>query len=165
VKGGAGEDRLFGQGGADRALGGGGDDLVVGQAGADRLIGQAGADRLVGNAGDDTIVGNRGADTLLGLNGDDLLNGGPGADTYVFGGSWGADTVRNFATAAFADPSDSLQFVTGNGEAESFAEFVAFSSQTGDAVVYDKDDDGVNVITLESTFLGNITADDLAFIA
>ena len=68
--------------------GGAGDDVVWGAAGGNSLFGDAGNDWIVGNAGNDLIAG--GAD-------DDTLAGGGGSDTFAFGGNWGADTVSQAA--------------------------------------------------------------------
>ena len=58
---------------------------------------------LVGGRRDDRLYGEGGADTLEGLAGDDYLEGGAGADTYLFGGSFGKDTLAD------SDGAGSLQ--------------------------------------------------------
>ncbi len=68
--------------------GGAGDDVVWGAAGGNSLFGDAGNDWIVGGVGDDVIAGGAGDDTLA---------GGGGSDTFAFGGNWGADTVSQAA--------------------------------------------------------------------
>ena len=65
----------------------------------ENLIGSAFGDTLTGDDGGDhdgvnVLRGLAGDDTLEGGGGNDILEGGAGADTYVFGGNWGADTIR-----------------------------------------------------------------------
>ncbi len=85
INGGAGADRLYGGAGADRLYGGVGDDTLKGGVGADRLYGGADADTLEGGAGADRLYGGAGDDTLKGGIGADLLDGGAGADTLTGG--------------------------------------------------------------------------------
>ena len=68
--------------------GGAGDDVLWGAAGGNRLFGDAGNDRITGGAGDDVIAGGAGNDKLA---------GGGGNDTFTFGGNWGADVVSQTA--------------------------------------------------------------------
>ena len=74
IKGGAGDDALYG---FDK------NDQINGGAGADRLYGGAGADRLYGGAGADTLEGGAGADLLAGGAGVDTLTGGEGKDWFT----------------------------------------------------------------------------------
>jgi len=71
--------------------GGAGDDVLWGAAGGNSLFGDAGNDRIVGNTGDDLIAGGAGDDTLA---------GGGGNDTFTFGGNWGNDVVSQTATGS-----------------------------------------------------------------
>jgi uncharacterized delta-60 repeat protein len=57
LRGGAGDDTLWGGPAADVLLGGDGNDRLYGGAGRDLLVGGAGADELLGGAGDDLLVG------------------------------------------------------------------------------------------------------------
>ena len=61
----------------------------------DHLYGGAGNDTLNGLAGNDYLEGNADNDTLDGGAGDDQLFGGAGNDTYLFAGSFGADTITD----------------------------------------------------------------------
>jgi Ca2+-binding RTX toxin-like protein len=69
--------------------GGNGNDAIWGRGGNDRLVGQNGNDRLFGQAGDDR---------LFGQGGNDRLFGGPGIDLFVIAaGDAGTDHVLDFA--------------------------------------------------------------------
>ncbi len=123
--GGAGHDRLTGNGAANKLAGGGGGDVISGLGGADDLSGGAGADELLGGGGKDTLAGQGGADALWGgggrdhlsggvgrdeLNGDrgrDNLNGGGGADDLI--GGRGGDVLTGGAGA------DVFHFAKGDG--------------------------------------------------
>ena len=85
LKGGAGDDLLYGFDKDDRIDGGAGADLLDGGDGADRLYGGAGVDTLEGGADADRLYGGGGDDTLKGGVGADLLDGGAGADTLTGG--------------------------------------------------------------------------------
>lgn len=66
LRGGPGDDRLFGGAGADKLIGGVGDDVLSGRSGNDSLFGGPGDDRLLGGAGNDLLHGDSGEDVLLG---------------------------------------------------------------------------------------------------
>lgn len=55
LRGGKGNDRLFGSVGADSLVGGGGGDTLVGRGGNDELFGGKGGDTLIGGAGIDRL--------------------------------------------------------------------------------------------------------------
>ncbi|WP_407278107.1 calcium-binding protein [Aromatoleum evansii] len=65
-------------------------DSLKGGVGDDQLWGRDGNDTLDGGAGNDTLYGEMGNDTLRGGNGNDLLDGGSGADNMA--GGTGNDT-------------------------------------------------------------------------
>jgi serralysin len=99
--GGAGADRIFGNGvnnglqgglGNDTLSGGGGADVRNGNRGADLLLGEDGDDLLRGGQDNDRLEGGAGDDGLLGDMGDDLLLGGPGLD--VLSGGEGQDLLE-----------------------------------------------------------------------
>ena len=81
LKGGAGDDLLYGFDKDDRIDGGAGADLLDGGAGADRLYGGAGVDALKGGAGADLLAGGAGVDTLTGGEGKDWFTLHQGALT------------------------------------------------------------------------------------
>ena len=104
VFGGAGNDKLYGQGEADHFLEGNlGDDLIFGGPGdneiwGDDYDGDVSWDATTGlifddstSFGDDTIHGGEGDDEIQGGAGHDYLYGDEGDDVIV--GSWGEDTI------------------------------------------------------------------------
>lgn len=100
IRGLQGHDSLSGGSGADRLEGGAGRDRLDGGKGADILLGGAGADVLLGGAGHDALWGGAGRDRLEGGRGNDRLSGGEGADTFVFAGRFGRDTIVDFGRGA-----------------------------------------------------------------
>jgi len=68
--------------------GGAGDDIIWGSDNGSMIFGDAGNDRLVGGAGDDIIAGGAGNDSM---------HGGSGNDIFTFGNNWGADTIEQVA--------------------------------------------------------------------
>ena len=93
VRGGSGNDWIYGAGTVSHTIDGfGGDDVLIGGLAGDTLKGGDGADRLFGNDGDDKLYGGDGRDKLYGGDGDDTLEGGAGND-YLDGGL-GNDTLK-----------------------------------------------------------------------
>ncbi|MCC7410775.1 MAG: M10 family metallopeptidase [Gammaproteobacteria bacterium] len=66
----------------ENATGGAGGDRIIGNGAANVLSGGDGDDYLHGAGGNDTLYGGRGNDRLIGGGGADRLNGGPGDDSY-----------------------------------------------------------------------------------
>ncbi len=95
---GSSDDLAFGGSGEDTILAGHGDDLVAGGSQDDILLGQGGDDVLAGSEGSDWLFGGSGRDVLIDGLGSDRAVGGSGADQFVFieaeliGGTTGADT-------------------------------------------------------------------------
>ena len=102
LKGGLGDDKLYGLAN---------DDLLDGGEGQDLINGGDGNDALAGGEGDDSLYGSTGNDVLIGGVGNDFLEGGEGSDTYRFGRDWGQDTINNpqSGVAEF----DSITFTDG----------------------------------------------------
>lgn len=75
AKGGAGNDRLFGNQG---------DNILTGNSGNDKLFGRGSDDILRGGGGSDKLFGGNGADLLRGDSGRDEMTGGGGDDLFVF---------------------------------------------------------------------------------
>ncbi len=119
VEGGAQDDLIVGLGSDDVILGQAGSDTLDGGADSDRVFGGRGTDFLYGAAGDDSLRGGGGLDQLFGGGGNDILRGGDqddfiigGAgedrlfgnteggdnaiDQFVFYGSFGDDTIKDF---------------------------------------------------------------------
>lgn len=92
IRGGAGNDSLFGFFDDDTIRGFGGNDTLLGRRGNDFLIGDSGNDRLLGDEGNDSLRGDAGGDELRGGSGDDTLEGGSGVDVLL--GEAGQDELR-----------------------------------------------------------------------
>lgn len=75
IRGGAGDDTIYGSLAADSLFGDDGDDL---------LVGGSGNDYLDGGSGDDSLSGGGGVDTLFGGLGEDVLTGGDSYDIFAF---------------------------------------------------------------------------------
>lgn len=158
--GGAGNDKLVGNGTGNRLKGGGGNDTLKGGGGKDKLLGQAGADtlkgdkgkdKLLGGDGDDTLKGGGQRDILKGQGGDDMLFGQNGADKFIFAKGNGNDTV-----ADFTDDKDSLQFKKlGDVDA-----VLAKATQVGDDVLFDFG--GSGTLTVLDTSIGALSDDIIA---
>jgi VCBS repeat-containing protein len=101
---------------------------VIGGAGNDRITGDGNAKRLDGGAGNYILLGGGGADTLIGGIGADLLTGNSGADTFVFGPAFGQDVISDFT--ASGNTHDVLELSLG-AAFDSFAEIFAAAAQVG----------------------------------
>ena len=98
IKGGEGNETIFGKAGNDTIAGGEGDDVIFGDQGQDTLSGGPGADKIDGGAGADRLIVDEGADVIDGRAGDDTIlfssltelpefvSGGGGEDTLVLAG-------------------------------------------------------------------------------
>ena len=63
--------------------GGDGNDKLWGSAGDDFIFAGNGNDTIVGADGDDSLYGEAGHDSIIGGNGNDILSGGAGVDQFV----------------------------------------------------------------------------------
>jgi Ca2+-binding RTX toxin-like protein len=97
--------RIWGGNGKDNIRGGGGDDILFGENQDDVLIGGGGQDWLDGGRQNDILVGDGGVDSLMGANGRDTLSGGPDQDFLTggngkdtFSGTEAIDTARDLNT-------------------------------------------------------------------
>lgn len=159
LRGGPGDDRLFGAGGDDILLGGPGDDALFGGDGDDELHGGPGDDLLRGGAGSDALVALEGSDTLQGDTGPDLLVAldGPdrlGAPDQLFGG-FGADTL-------IGDDGDAME---GGPGTDSFA-VALWGPDVPAAPVIIRDLDPETeplVLVLEEGAYPDVTAEDVEF--
>ena len=99
MDGGDGNDTLNTSGGGNDSLyGGDGNDVITATnvwvwTGNDSYYTPSGNIFMNGGTGNDTLWGADGNDVLCGAGGNDQLSGGNGADTYVFSGSFGQDTI------------------------------------------------------------------------
>jgi VCBS repeat-containing protein len=96
---------------------------------------------LDGGAGNDTLVATKGATTLIGGPGD-TLTGGKGADTYVFLGQFGQDTITNY------NPNKDIIELDHTWFADLFAVQLAASQQVGsnNTIITDKRGDSVTLV-------------------
>jgi Ca2+-binding RTX toxin-like protein len=92
----------------DNAIGGfDGKDILNGGAGNDRLYGQGGDDILIGGAGDDILEGGGGYDILIGGTGNDILRGGRyHKDRYEFEAGHGHDKIEDGGFYSYADSNE-----------------------------------------------------------
>lgn len=91
LRGGSGDDTIFGGGGDDLIHGGNDDDKLSGDHGDDRIFGGSGDDQVDGGVGDDKLFGKSGADSISGGEGDDKIYGGSGDD--ILEGGAGNDKI------------------------------------------------------------------------
>ncbi|MEM8980244.1 MAG: DUF642 domain-containing protein [Pseudomonadota bacterium] len=85
LRGGSGNDTMFGNAGDDIIHGGTGNDWLSGDQGDDRVFGGEGTDELSGGLGSDHLDGGSGDDTISGGEGHDKIYGGAGDDSIVGG--------------------------------------------------------------------------------
>ena len=134
------------------------DDNLTGDGLDNVIYGGNGNDTLYGKAGNDNLFGGNGNDYIDGGTGNDILTGNSGSDAFVFGASFGHDTVTDF-TAAGAGHDRILLL------ASMFADFAAVQShmtQSGSDVVIS---DGLgDTITLSHLLTTDLSAGDFTFI-
>lgn len=94
LSGDTGSDRVYGGDGNDTASGGEGNDSVIGGDGNDVLSGGAGTDYLNAGRDDDALSGGAGNDKLVGGIGRDTIEGGAGND-HMWGGNWHGDNAQD----------------------------------------------------------------------
>ena len=108
IRGGAGNNMVYGDAsdqnivlgaGDDTLYGGGGNDSIGSTLGNDILYGEAGKDTLSGGDGNDSLYGGDGDDRLIGGTGSNFLDGGAGDDTAVFSGNYAQYTIGAYNTA------------------------------------------------------------------
>ncbi|HUJ47451.1 MAG TPA: calcium-binding protein, partial [Rhizomicrobium sp.] len=137
--------------------GGSGTDTLMGGKYDDTFFGNSGNDSLSGGAGDDWLSGGLGKDTITGGTGDDILSGGTQSDTFNFSGSFGHDTITDFA--ATGSSHDRVHFAS-----DDFADFSAVQAhmaQVGSDVVITLD--AADTIVLQHVTLASLTASDFTF--
>jgi Ca2+-binding RTX toxin-like protein len=151
LKGGAGDDRLYGDAqsifantlpGDDELFGGGGNDNLYGDAetvvgsvadvpaGNDRLFGGKGDDTLYGDThhgsftsgGKDELFGGPGNDFLVGGRGSDIIDGGAGMDTAAFDGPRAAFSVERSGAGLTV-----IEIATGDTDSVTEVEFFQFN--------------------------------------
>lgn len=119
-------DFLFGQGN-DILVGLGGDDTIRGGDGEDALFGDGYDNNAAGVASsyDDTLSGGDGNDLLVGGMGNDTLSGGDGVDV-LFGDTFGDDQGTHGWGSGWEDPNFNSSTGAGtNGETYTFDDFIS----------------------------------------
>ncbi|MGJ8616225.1 MAG: M10 family metallopeptidase C-terminal domain-containing protein [Sulfitobacter sp.] len=160
IEGGDGADTLDGGKDNDTVYGGLDTDTVNGSDGNDALYGNQGNDVLNGGANNDWLHGGQDNDTLNGGSGDDTLNGGKGNDdlygnagndTFVFGNSFGQDSIHDFEATNNLERID----LSAVSTITDFTDLVDnHMSQVGNNVVID--DHAGNQLTLVGVTLSDL---------
>lgn len=136
---------------------GSGNDWLTGNALGNSLISGEGNDTLNGGSGNDALYGGGGNDLLTGGTGNDRIDGGAGADTFVFTGAFGRDTVTGFDRLQVGEVID----ISAISSIVDFADLVAnHLTQSGANVVITV---GADTITLTGVQVANLLADDFLF--
>jgi serralysin len=113
-------------------------------------------ENAIGGSGADTITGNAIANRLDGRAGNDTLTGNGGADTFVYGQSYGQDTVTDFATAGAGHDIIDLSAFTSIGS------MIGLNiTQVGANAVIDFG--GGQKLTLNNGNVANLTNDHFIF--
>ena len=106
LKGGYGNDYLYGAGGVDR---------LMGEADNDRIYAESGDDYLDGGIGNDTLDGGVGNDTMVGGAGDDLLIVDAVGDIVTEALNEGVDSVHSYVTFSLSGRNiENLNLLGGN---------------------------------------------------
>jgi Ca2+-binding RTX toxin-like protein len=144
VRGGDGDDWIWGTSGAnvieggegnDKLYGGGGGDLIFGEQGNDELYGEDGNDELYGGEGNDKLYGGKGDDVLFGGDDNDRLYGGDGDDVVL--GEAGDDELYG------EDGDDILLGGDGNDLLKGGDGDDVLLGEDGDDRLYGEDDDDI----------------------
>ena len=106
-----------------------------------------------GTSGNDTIDGSVRSDRIVGYGGDDSLTGGGEADTFVFAGGYGNDTITDFADGT--DLIDLSWLGIRNFDALSIAD-----DTSGNAVITTSEG---NTITLTGVSTSDLDASNFLF--
>ncbi len=123
------------------------------------IDGGAGNDKITGSLQADDIRGGDGNDTLNGGGGNDLLTGGKGADTFVFNGAFGKDTISGFGAGAKAG-HDVIEF--DHNQFADFADVMNHAAAVGKNVVITLDAD--HTVTLQAMTLSKLVTSDFHFV-
>jgi Bacterial Ig-like domain/Bacterial Ig domain len=104
-------------------------------------------------------VGTSGANTLTSTASNELLIGGAGADTFLFGPTFGLDVIADFAASGFAH--DVIDF-HGNPVLNSFANVMSHAVQVGSGVVITSD--AQDTLTINNVTRSSLTSSDFRFV-
>jgi Ca2+-binding RTX toxin-like protein len=145
--------------------GGDGNDVVWGNAGNDTLYGDAGDDNVQGGEGNDTLYGGSGADTLKGFAGQDKLEGGTGADD-LFGGADADVFVFSKLEDSTTTEMDTIQDFS-QGEDQIDVSQLDFNTLVDFQFTFDGTDTIVNAVNKEFAFTlsgeHDLTENDFVF--
>jgi len=138
--------------------GGNGDDVMYGGTGDDRMSGNSDNDVIIGGEGNDKMQGGSGNDIMIGGDGVDQVSGNSGSDVFVAdltSANGGQMTVRDFKLG-----EDALYLNTGDvlTADELFTIFSAGATQTGKHIEFDNGEG--DILTILSTDLDDISAND-----
>src|SRR5262245_15124455 len=115
-------------------------------------------ENAIGGGGNDTVTGNILNNVLDGRGGNDTLTGAGGHDTFVYGVSYGADTVMDFVIGgAESDRVDLTAFQS----IVSLAQLFGFATQSGSDTVLTFSPG--NTLTLHNVTLGSLLDGDFLF--
>ena len=149
LRGGDGDDLLFGNSGDDELRGRDGEDILDGGTGDDRLFGGRDGDVLIGGDGTDLVSGGGGADTLIDGAGSDVLTGGNGPDTFALTGSVVGDgvTIDTIVDFDLGDILDVSEY-TGISRLDSGLTFILYDLNGEDLLSVSGTEDGIASITV-----------------
>lgn len=150
LRGGAGNDTLFGLEGNDTIVGGGGNDKLVGMSGHDTIWagdGDEGLDTVIGGSGNDVLAGGAGNDLIVGgsqneaiASGSDTVFGGAGNDRIIAG------NFLNNEAAATGTSANALWAGSGND--------TVTGDDGADVISGGEDDDYVQALAGNDTVFG-----------
>src|SRR5262245_61932947 len=115
-------------------------------------------ENAIGGGGNDTITGNTLNNVLDGRGGNDTLIGAGGHDTFVYGVSYGADTVMDFVTGG---PESDLIDLTAFQSIVSLAQLFGFATESGFDTILTFSSG--NTLTLHNVTLGSLLDGDFLF--
>ncbi len=127
IRGGAGDDELYGDIGSETVTGSaGGNDIIHGGGGNDTMVGSGGRDKFFKGSGGATIYGGNGSDSFQpNSNGAHSFYGGSGEDTVNYSKATGRIDVDLFSSAnnrgwAANDVLSSVENITGSQTQNNF---------------------------------------------
>jgi Ca2+-binding RTX toxin-like protein len=137
-----------------------GGDAIAGTGNklANLIFGNGASNVLDGGTGSDELYAGAGADTIIGGKGDDRLAGDAGYDNFVFGRSFGRDTILDFEGGAAT--GDVITF--DHTLFANFAAVMADSIDIGGSTIIIHD--AKNVLILDGVAKATLHANDFAFI-